>query len=125
MSFYYVLETIIGSLTFIPFILLAVVSIRKWIRTRKAKEPEQQNDSFYFNAQLFFSCLIHSTSFILPPPPKVGTSENKEGDLGFKTPFTCFMQAYLNIVSIEITLLILNLILILSYLMISAPETFI
>jgi hypothetical protein len=125
-SIQYILETIISALTFVPFFLLAIVSIRMWLRTRKEKKSEQQNNSFHFHIQLFLAGVIHSISFTLPPHSigeKLTEKETIIGVRGFDTPFSCFIQAYLNIFSIETTLFISNFISIIGYLMISMPET--
>lgn len=84
-----------------------------------------QNKPIHFHFQLFLSCLLHSISFALPPNLIIRkTDDNKDiiGLQGFKTSFNCFILVYLNIVSIEGTLLTLNFTSFIGFLMISSIE---
>ena len=97
-------QDVLTVFTYIPFILIGYVSIKKWIKSRKENESEEQDISvnFHFHIQVFISCLLHSLSFTLPPHA-MSQPDHQDGLKGFETSVTCFLQAYLNVMSFEAT----------------------
>ena len=61
-SIQYKLQCSLGSITLIPFILVAIVYLRDWWKNKDEKQKNEENDKesspIHFHFQLYLTCLI-------------------------------------------------------------------